>query len=85
MTEYLEACFAGPVALEDLLRPLRHLVMAEAYEACTLDGNRRRAWAVERLRELGITDDGLVRVLMLVKMYARPVADALATCDGAVR
>ncbi len=85
MTESLATCFADPVALEDLLRPLRHLVLAEAYEACTLGGNLRREWAVGRLRELGLTDDGLVRLRRLVKMYARPVADALAAGDGAVR
>jgi hypothetical protein len=42
-------------------------------------------WFLSVCYPKAITDDGLVRVLMLVKMYARPVAEALATCDGAVR
>jgi hypothetical protein len=83
-TEYLAACFADPVAVEDMW-PLRNLVMAEAYEACTLGGDRRREWAVERLRKLGITDDGLERVRLLLKLYARPVAASLAAWDGAAR
>jgi hypothetical protein len=53
MSEYLASCFAGPVVLADLLRPLRELVMAEAYEACTLGGDLRREWATDWLREIG--------------------------------
>src|SRR5262249_25117067 len=55
ISEYLGSWFAGPVAGEDVLAPLRELVRAEAYEACTLSRDLRRAWAVERLRDLGIT------------------------------
>ena len=85
MTSNLAELFAAPVVLEDVWPPLRNLVLAEAYDCCTLDGSLRREWAKAWLRDLGVTDRGLELLLALVKRYARPQASSLAAYNGAVR
>jgi hypothetical protein len=85
LTSNLPELFARPVVLKEVLPPLCHLVLAEAYDCCTLDGSLRREWATAWLRDLGVTDRGLELLLTLVKRYASPQACALAAYNGAVR
>ena len=84
-TSELWALFSDRPVLEELLPALAQFVIAEGMEICTLGAAGRREWAEQRLRTMGMTENGLDRLRFLVRQYARQNALSLAWGAGAVR
>lgn len=83
-TSELWALFSHRPDLEALLPALYQFVFAEAMEVCTLDASARREWAEQHLQAMGMTEDGLDHLRLLVRHYTRPNALSLAWQAGAV-
>ena len=66
-TDHLWSAIDGRPGLDDVLLALHALVLGLAHERMDFrTGKERQKWAVEGLRALGATDEGVTRLRMLL-------------------
>jgi hypothetical protein len=81
-TDHLWSAFDGRPDLDELLFVLHELVLGLAHEQMDLrTGKARQEWALEALKALGATDEGVVRLRLLVGPYIARSALSLVAAD----
>ena len=85
-TDYLWTAFDGRPDLDDLLFVLHELVLGMAHERMDFrTGKDRQEWAVGGVKSAGATDEGVIRLRVLLGPYIARSAASLVAGNGCER